>query len=212
MDGVGAKTLDQKMKAEKYTSTRSKLISKAYISRNLGQFIAQVSRLISSSRGCDDRGPHQLHDRIKANTIPPSSQTRVGARDEPTPSGSTNARAGLGVPRRRPQKGVEAQFTRGLEAASEVAIYAKLPRNFKSTPVGNYAPALGRRLPRGRRVEHIFFIAGNQRHYEQPELRGIEDSKIRCAERLFNELQLAGDVHYEQADTYEKLMERVRSL
>ena len=112
-----------------------------------------------------------------------------------------------------PKKGVEAQFIRGLEAASEVAIYAKLPRGFQiPTPVGNYAPDWAVTFREDSGLKHIFFIAETKGTMSSLELRGIEDSKIRCAERLFNELQLAGDDHYEQADTYEKLMERVRSL
>ena len=59
-----------------------------------------------------------------------------------------------------PKKGVEAQFTRGLEAASEVAIYAKLPRGFQiPTPVGNYAPDWAVAFREDSGLKHIFFIA-----------------------------------------------------
>ena len=51
-----------------------------------------------------------------------------------------------------PKKGVEAQFTRGLEAASEVAIYI-------SFPVGNYAPDWAVAFREDSGLKHIFFIA-----------------------------------------------------
>ena len=44
------------------------------------------------------------------------------------------------------------------------------------------------------------------------ELRTVEASKIECAKRLFNDLQLADDVRYEQAVTYEGLLDQVKAL
>ena len=53
----------------------------------------------------------------------------------------------------------ETEFAGSLDSATEVCVYAKLPRAFQiPTPVGNYAPDWAIAFNRGT-VKHIFFIA-----------------------------------------------------
>ena len=53
----------------------------------------------------------------------------------------------------------EAEFAENLDGATEVCVYAKLPRAFQiPTPVGNYAPDWAIAFNKGT-VKHIFFIA-----------------------------------------------------
>ena len=47
---------------------------------------------------------------------------------------------------------------------------------------------------------------------ESFDLRGIENSKIACAKRLFNQLDLADGTRYEQATTYQTLLDEVKAL
>jgi len=44
---------------------------------------------------------------------------------------------------------------------------------------------------------------------ESMQLRGVEQAKIACARKLFNEMSDT-DVRYDAVDSYEKLLELVR--
>ena len=53
----------------------------------------------------------------------------------------------------------EKKFAEDLDAATEVCVYAKLPRSFQiPTPVGNYAPDWAIAFDKDK-VKHVFFIA-----------------------------------------------------
>jgi type III restriction enzyme len=111
------------------------------------------------------------------------------------------------------KQSVEYKFAESLDTAEEVAVYAKLPRGFQiPTPVGNYAPDWAVAFREGHELKHLFFVAETKGTMNTLELRGIEDNKIECARRLFNDLQLAGDVRYEQAVTYQGLLDEVKAL
>ena len=85
-------------------------------------------------------------------------------------------------------KSVERKFAEDLDAADEVCVYAKLPRTFQiPTPVGNYSPDWAIAFYEGT-VKHIFFIAETKGTMESLELRPIEQAKISCAKKLFNEM------------------------
>lgn len=89
----------------------------------------------------------------------------------------------------------------GLEfaGAAEVAVYAKLPRGFQiPTPVGNYAPDWAVAFRDDSGLKHLFFVAETKGTLESFDLRGIENSKIACTKRLFNDLDLADGARYEQ--------------
>ena len=102
-------------------------------------------------------------------------------------------------------KSVERRFAEDLDAADEVVVYAKLPRSFQiPTPVGNYAPDWAIAFKQGS-VKHVFFIAETKGSMSTFDLRPIEQAKIACARKLFNEIGDA-DVHYDVVDSYEKLL------
>lgn len=112
-----------------------------------------------------------------------------------------------------PRNSIEWKFAEALDHADEVAVYAKLPRGFQiPTPVGNYAPDWAIAFRKDKGIKHLFFIAETKGSMETMELRGVEESKISCAKRLFNELNLADDVHYEQVVTYQDLIDQVKAL
>ena len=72
---------------------------------------------------------------------------------------------------------------KNLDGATEVCVYAKLPRTFQiPTPVGNYAPDWAIAFNKGT-VKHIFFIAETKGSMGTMELRGVEKAKIECAEK-----------------------------
>ena len=100
----------------------------------------------------------------------------------------------------------ERRFAEDLDCASEVAVYAKLPRTFQiPTPVGNYAPDWAIAFKQGS-VRHVFFIAETKGTMDTLELSGVENAKIACAKKLFNEMSTS-DVRYHNVATYDDLLE-----
>lgn len=82
----------------------------------------------------------------------------------------------------------EKKFAQGLEGATEVLIFAKLPRKLKiPTPVGHYAPDWAIVFEEGT-VRHVFFVAETKGSLDDMELRGVEKAKTKCAQRLFNSI------------------------
>ena len=105
-----------------------------------------------------------------------------------------------------PDSDGERKFAEDLDAAAEVAVYAKLPRTFKiPTPVGNYAPDWAIAFKEGS-VRHVFFVAETKGTMDTLELSGVESAKIACAKKLFNEMSTAG-VRYHNVATYDDLLE-----
>ena len=102
------------------------------------------------------------------------------------------------------KESVEWRFAEELEAASEVVVYAKLPRSFQiPTPVGNYAPDWAIAFDKDK-VKHVFFIAETKGSLDDMQLRKIEQNKIECARKLFNVVSTSG-VIYDHVDSYESL-------
>ena len=125
---------------------------------NPEQFIAKVSRLIIEQKAAMIVD-HISYDRIQGE-YDSTIFANAGGRDETDAIRVSKCVQDWVFPDGDPKKGVEAQFTRGLEAASEVAIYAKLPRGFQiPTPVGNYAPDWAVAFREDSGLKHIFFIA-----------------------------------------------------
>ena len=105
-------------------------------------------------------------------------------------------------------KSVERRFAEDLDAADEVVVYAKLPRSFQiPTPVGNYAPDWAIAFRQGS-VKHVFFVAETKGSMSTLDLRPIEQAKIACAKKLFNEMNDA-DVRYDVVDGYDSLLKIV---
>ena len=103
----------------------------------------------------------------------------------------------------------ERKFASALDGASEVCVYAKLPRSFQiPTPVGNYAPDWAIAFNKGT-VKHIFFIAETKGSLDSMELRGVEKAKIACARKLFNDASTSS-VRYGTISKYEELLDIIQ--
>ena len=103
------------------------------------------------------------------------------------------------------------QFAHDLDEASEVVVYAKLPRTFQiPTPVGNYAPDWAIAMKKND-VRHIFFIAETKGSMSSMDLSAIERAKIDCAEKLFNSISNA-NVKYHKVATYQDLIDGMNAI
>jgi len=108
-------------------------------------------------------------------------------------------------------KSIEHRFVEDLDSASEVVVYAKLPRAFQiPTPVGNYAPDWAIAFEEGA-VKHIYFVAETKGTMNTLELRGIEKAKIECARKLFNEMS-SSEVRYQAVASYDDLLQAIEGL
>ncbi|MBC7087867.1 MAG: DEAD/DEAH box helicase family protein [Tissierellales bacterium] len=112
------------------------------------------------------------------------------------------------------ENSVERRFVEDLDSADEVVVYAKLPRGKKGfyipTPVGKYSPDWAISFKKGS-VKHIFFIAETKGTMDSLQLRPIEQAKITCAKKLFNELSTS-EVKYHDVDSYQNLLSIIDSL
>lgn len=109
-----------------------------------------------------------------------------------------------------PDSNGERDFAEALEKATEVCVYAKLPRSFQiPTPVGNYAPDWAIAFEKDK-VKHVFFVAETKGSMDSMMLRPVEKAKIECAKKLFNEAS-TGDVHYAHVASYQDLLNAVRA-
>ncbi len=103
---------------------------------------------------------------------------------------------------------VERKFVEELDTATEVEVYAKLPRAFYiPTPVGNYSPDWAIAFKQGT-VRHVYFIAETKGSLSTLEMREIEKTKLDCARRFFARIT-SEQVKYDVVDSYGKLMELV---
>lgn len=108
---------------------------------------------------------------------------------------------------------VERDFVKELDTASEVVVYAKLPRGFLiPTPVGDYNPDWAISFREGT-IKHIYFVAETKGSMSSMELREIEQTKIECARKFFDEMNrrfAPENVKYEVVDSFDKLMDVVK--
>ncbi|HPZ60280.1 MAG TPA: restriction endonuclease subunit R, partial [Bacillota bacterium] len=103
------------------------------------------------------------------------------------------------------EKSVERRFAEDMDKADEVCVYAKLPKGFAiPTPVGNYSPDWAIAFYEGT-VKHIYFIAETKGTMESLNLRPIEQAKIKCAKKLFNQISTS-KVKYHDVDSYQTLL------
>ena len=108
-------------------------------------------------------------------------------------------------------KSIERRFAEDLDSANEVCVYAKLPKGFHiPTPVGNYSPDWAIAFNEGT-VKHIFFVAETKGTMESLNLRPIEQAKISCAKKLFNEMSTS-KVKYHDVDSYQSLLDVMKTL
>lgn len=106
---------------------------------------------------------------------------------------------------------IERKFVKKIDSADEVKVYAKLPKGFKiPTPVGNYSPDWAIAFKEGT-VKHIYFIAETKGTMDSLNLRKIEEAKIKCAKKLFNQIS-NNAVKYHEVDSYENLLSIMGSI
>lgn len=104
---------------------------------------------------------------------------------------------------------VERDFAEAMDLASEVCVYAKMPRSFKiPTPVGEYAPDWAIAFNDGA-VQHVYFVAETKGTMDTFELSTIEQTKIACARKVFNELETS-QVRYYHISNYDELLQAIR--
>ena len=109
------------------------------------------------------------------------------------------------------EKSIERRFAEDLDTADEVCVYAKLPKGFHiPTPVGNYSPDWAIAFNEGT-VKHIFFVAETKGTMDSLNLRPIEQAKIACAKKLFNEISTS-HVKYHDVDSYQSLLTIMNKL
>lgn len=109
------------------------------------------------------------------------------------------------------EQSVERRFAQELDSAQEVCVYAKLPKGFAiPTPVGNYSPDWAIAFNEGS-VKHIYFVAETKGAMDSLNLRPIEQAKISCAKKLFNEISTY-NVRYHDVESYQKLLEVMPSI
>lgn len=105
----------------------------------------------------------------------------------------------------------ERDFANSLQSATEVLIFAKLPRKLKiPTPVGYYAPDWAIVFEDGS-VRHIFFVAETKGSLDKMELRGVELAKTECAKRLFNSIS-TNTTRYGVVDKFENLYNIINGI
>lgn len=105
----------------------------------------------------------------------------------------------------------ERDFANSLQSATEVLIFAKLPRKFKiPTPVGSYAPDWAIVFEDGT-VRHVFFVAETKGSLDKMELRGVELAKTECAKCLFNSIS-SNTTRYGVVDKFENLFNIINGI
>ena len=105
----------------------------------------------------------------------------------------------------------ERNFAHDLDEASEVVVYAKLPRSFQiPTPVGSYAPDWAIAMQKGD-VKHIFFIAETKGSLQSMQLNAIENAKINCCTQLFNKMSTKS-VSYHKVTCYQDLIDAMTAI
>ena len=105
----------------------------------------------------------------------------------------------------------ERNFAASLQSATEVLIFAKLPRKLKiPTPVGYYAPDSAIVFEE-RTVRHVFFVAETKGSLDKMELRGVELAKTECAKRLFNSIS-THTTRYGVVDKFENLYNIINGI
>jgi len=106
----------------------------------------------------------------------------------------------------------ERRFVENLDTSEEVVLYAKLPRGFSiPTPVGDYNPDWAIAFKEGS-VKHVYFVAETKGDMSTLQLREIEDIRIKCARKFFDEMNRKLDpkqIKYDVVSSYEKLMDLV---
>lgn len=109
--------------------------------------------------------------------------------------------------------GIERKFVDTLDTCTEVVVYAKLPRGFLiPTPVGDYNPDWAISFKEGA-VKHVYFVAETKGSMSTMQLTKIEETKIECARKFFDEINrkyAPENVKYDVVKSFDKLMDLVK--
>lgn len=107
----------------------------------------------------------------------------------------------------------ERRFASELDQSAEIEVFAKLPRGFSiPTPVGDYNPDWAIAFKEGA-VRHVYFVAETKGSMSTLQLRGIEEQKVKCAQKFFekvNEKIKPENVKYSVVSDFGRLMDIVR--
>ena len=177
----------------------------AMFKSNPEEFISKVIKIIKEQKAT------MIVECIRYNTIDDTYDSTIFTNEKHS---STYERA---IPANKsimeyvfPDSNGEKEFAEALEKATEVCVYAKLPRSFQiPTPVGNYAPDWAIAFEKDK-VKHVFFVAETKGSMDSMMLRPVEKAKIECAKKLFNEAS-TGNVHYAHVASYLDLLNAVRA-
>lgn len=177
---------------------------------NPEEFIKKVVRLINEEKAT------MIVEHVSYNTIAGEYDTDIFTAEKNTQSFDKAYQAEKAIQDYvftdgTADKSIERKFAEDLDSANEVCVYAKLPKGFHiPTPVGNYSPDWAIAFNEGT-VKHIFFVAETKGTMESLNLRPIEQAKISCAKKLFNEMSTS-KVKYHDVDSYQSLLEVMKTL
>lgn len=177
----------------------------AMFKNNPEEFIAKMIRLIREQKAT------MIVDHISYNQIDGEYDSNIFTADKSNQSFDKAFKAQKHVQNYvftdgTAEKSVERRFAEDLDSASEVCVYAKLPKGFNiPTPLGHYSPDWAIAFNEGT-VKHIYFIAETKGELGI-ELRRIEEAKINCAELLFNKINTS-DIRYGAVTSYQELLNK----
>ncbi|MBS5865375.1 MAG: hypothetical protein KIC37_03355 [Coriobacteriaceae bacterium] len=178
----------------------------ALYQKNPEEFIAKVGKLIVSAKA--SMIVEHVEHRVEYHAIDDAYDTAIFTERMPRNTNSAMTVSKGIQDYVFPDSDGEAGFAHDLDAADEVEVYAKLPRTFQiPTPVGNYAPDWAIAFKQGS-VQHVYFVAETKGALDTLELRGVEEAKIACAKKLFNEVNTT-DMRYHEVTNYSQLYDLV---
>ena len=175
---------------------------------NPEEFIAKMIRLIREQKAT------MIVDHISYNQIDGEYDSNIFTADKSNQSFDKAFKAQKHVQNYvftdgTAEKSVERRFAEDLDSASEVCVYAKLPKGFNiPTPLGHYSPDWAIAFNEGT-VKHIYFIAETKGSMSSIDLRPIEKAKIDCARVLFNKFNTS-EVLYDAVNNYQELLNMIK--
>ena len=182
----------------------------AYFRNNPEEFIKNVSRIIKEQKAT------MIVEHIQYNKIDQVYDSTIFTKEK---SSQPVSKAYLGSKSIQDyvftdgyaEESTEKKFAKALDEASEVCVYAKLPRTFHiPTPVGSYSPDWAIAFNKGT-VKHIYFIAETKGSMDSMSLKPIEKAKIDCADKLYNDVSTS-NVRYHKVDSYQTLLDIMRTM
>ncbi len=175
---------------------------------NPEEFIAKMIRLIREQKAT------MIVDHISYNQIDGEYDSNIFTADKSSQSFDKAFKAQKHVQNYvftdgTAEKSVERRFAEDLDSASEVCVYAKLPKGFNiPTPLGHYSPDWAIAFNEGT-VKHIYFIAETKGSMSSIDLRPIEKAKIDCAKALFNKVNTS-TIRYDVVKDYQELLNMIK--